>query len=237
MEIAFVSSNRFSLEIEKLQLSFTSRVLKNITINPSRFIASMLLGNNIALVVYGIFMGERILHFFPHTILSGEDPSLIVVFYQTLLSTGIILLTAEFLPKVFFQLYSKLQLKYLLFQLLFLLFILSNYLFNNSIHRYILSRFFKTNSDKVQLSFSKVELGNFIEEQVESIYDKDNLDSEIKIFQNALEFSDVRAKEAMVPRAELVAVDQNTPVEELKSLFIETGLSKIPVYKNLLIRF
>ena len=101
----------------------------------------------------------------------------------------------------------------------------------------ILSRFFKTNSDKVQLSFSKVELGNFIEEQVESFYDKDNLDSEIKIFQNALEFSEVRAKEAMVPRAELVAVDQNTPVEELKSLFIETGLSKIPFIINLLIRF
>ena len=91
---------------------FNAKVLKNITINPSRFIASMLLGNNIALVVYGIFMGERILHFlFPNTILSGKDPSLIVVFYQTLLSTGIILLTAEFLPKVFFQLYSNIAIK------------------------------------------------------------------------------------------------------------------------------
>ena len=234
MEIAFVSSNRFSLEIEKLQLSFTSKVLKNITINPSRFIASMLLGNNIALVVYGIFMGERILHFlFPNTILSGKDPSLIVVFYQTLLSTGIILLTAEFLPKVFFQLYSNIAIK--IFAIPVALFYYLFYPITYLIIQFtdiILSRFFKTNSDKVQLSFSKVELGNFIEEQVESIYDKDNLDSEIKIFQNALEFSEVRAKEAMVPRAELVAVDQNTPVEELKSLFIETGLSKIPVYNK-----
>ena len=234
MEIAFVSSNRFSLEIEKLQLSFTSRVLKNITINPSRFIASMLLGNNIALVVYGIFMGERILHFFfPNTILSGEDPSLIVVFYQTLLSTGIILLTAEFLPKVFFQLYSNIAIKVFAIPVAFFYYLF--YPITYLIIQFtdiILSRFFKTNSDKVQLSFSKVELGNFIEEQVESFYDKDNLDSEIKIFQNALEFSEVRAKEAMVPRAELVAVDQNTPVEELKSLFIETGLSKIPVYNK-----
>ena len=234
MEIAFVSSNRFSLEIEKLQLSFTSKVLKNITINPSRFIASMLLGNNIALVVYGIFMGERILHFlFPNTILSGKDPSLIVVFYQTLLSTGIILLTAEFLPKVFFQLYSNIAIKVFAIPVAFFYYLF--YPITYLIIQFtdiILSRFFKTNSDKVQLSFSKVELGNFIEEQVESFYDKDNLDSEIKIFQNALEFSEVRAKEAMVPRAELVAVDQNTPVEELKSLFIETGLSKIPVYNK-----
>ncbi len=107
MEIAFVSSNRIFLEIEKLQEGLTSRILKNITKNPSRFIASMLLGNNIALVVYGIFMGDRILQlFFPHTLLSGNT-SLSIVFYQTLISTAIILLTAEFLPKVFFQLYAN----------------------------------------------------------------------------------------------------------------------------------
>jgi len=104
MEIAFVSSNRIYLEIEKMQGSFTSKVLKSITKNPSRFIASMLLGNNIALVVYGIFTGDRILQlFFSETLLSGGEPSLIVIFYQTLISTGIILLTAEFLPKVFFS--------------------------------------------------------------------------------------------------------------------------------------
>ena len=155
------------------------------------------------------------------------------MFYQTLLSTGIILLTAEFLPKVFFQLYSNIAIKVFAIPVAFFYYLF--YPITYLIIQFtdiILSRFFKTNSDKVQLSFSKVELGNFIEEQVESIYDKDNLDSEIKIFQNALEFSDVRAKEAMVPRAELVAVDQNTPVEELKSLFIETGLSKIPVYNK-----
>jgi len=104
MEIAFVSSNRIYLEIEKMQGSFTSKVLKSITKNPSRFIASMLLGNNIALVVYGIFTGDRILQlFFSETLLSVGEPSLIVIFYQTLISTGIILLTAEFLPKVFFS--------------------------------------------------------------------------------------------------------------------------------------
>ena len=102
MEIAFVSSNRIYLEIEKLQGGYEAKVLKNITKKPSRFIASMLLGNNIALVVYGIFMGERILQIFhPQTLLTDEA-SLLTVFYQSIISTGIILLTAEFLPKVFF---------------------------------------------------------------------------------------------------------------------------------------
>ena len=113
MEIAFVSSNRFYLEIEKSQEGLTSKVLKTITQNPSQFIATMLLGNNVALVLYGIFMGDRILQLiFPQALLSGEA-SLIIVFYQTLISTAIILLTAEFLPKVFFQLYANTFIKIL----------------------------------------------------------------------------------------------------------------------------
>ena len=233
MEIAFVSSNRIYLEIEKLQHGLTSTVLKNITKNPSRFIAAMLLGNNIALVVYGIFMGERILQlFFPNTLLSGEA-SLTIVFYQTLLSTGIILLTAEFLPKVFFQLYANTFIKifavpvalfyYLFYPFTFLIIGLTDV---------ILKRFLNTETDQVQLSFSKIELGNYIEEQLESAKDKEELDSEIQIFQNALEFSEVKTREAMVPRAEVIAVEESTSLEEIISLFISTGLSKIPVYRK-----
>ena len=233
MEIAFVSSNRIYLEIEKLQLGLTSKVLKKITQNPSRFIASMLLGNNIALVVYGIFMGDRILQlFFPNTLLTGEA-SLTVVFYQTLISTGVILLTAEFLPKVFFQLYANTFIKifaipvaffyYFFYPLTFLIIELTDY---------ILKKFLNTETDQVQLSFSKIELGNYIEEQLESAQDKENLDSEIQIFQNALDFSEVKTREAMVPRAEVIAVEESTSLEEITALFISTGLSKIPVYKE-----
>ena len=233
MEIAFVSSNRIYLEIEKLQGSFTSRVLKSITEKPSRFIASMLLGNNVALVIYGIFTGDRILQvFFPETILLGEA-SLIVVFYQTLISTAVILLTAEFLPKVFFQLYANLAIK--IFAIPVAIFYYAFYPLTYLIIQFtdvILKRLLKTDSDQVQLSFSKVELGNYIEEQLESSFDKENLDSEIQIFQNALDFSEVKTKEAMVPRAEVVAVDQDTPIEEIKALFISTGFSKIPIFKE-----
>ena len=233
MEIAFVSSNRIYLEIEKLQGSFTSKVLKSITQNPSRFIACMLLGNNIALVIYGIFAGDRILQiFFPETILSGEA-SLVVVLYQTLISTAVILITAEFLPKVFFQLYANLAIKIFAIPVAFFYYVFYPITFLViQFTDIILKRFFKTDSDQIQLSFSKIELGNYIEEQLESSFDKENLDSEIQIFQNALDFSEVKTKEAMVPRAEVVAVDQDTPIEEIRTLFISTGFSKIPVFKE-----
>ena len=233
MEIAFVSSNRIYLEIEKSQQSFTSKVLKSITKKPSRFIATMLLGNNVALVLYGIFMGDRILQiFYPQTLLSGEA-SLLIVFYQTLISTAIILLTAEFLPKVFFQLYANTFIK--IFSIPVAFFYALFYPITFLIIEFtdvILKQFFKTGSDKVQLSFSKVELGNYIDEQLESYNDKENLDSEIQIFQNALDFSEVKTREAMVPRAEVIAVEEKTSIQDIKALFISTGLSKIPVYKE-----
>ena len=233
MEIAFVSSNRIYLEIEKSQQGFTSKVLKSITQKPSRFIATMLLGNNVALVLYGIFMGDRILQiFYPQTLLSGET-SLFIVFYQTLISTAIILLTAEFLPKVFFQLYANTFIK--IFSIPVAFFYALFYPITFLIIEFtdlILKQFFKTGSDKVQLSFSKVELGNYIDEQLESFNDKENLDSEIQIFQNALDFSEVKTREAMVPRAEVIAVEEKTSIQDIKALFISTGLSKIPVYKE-----
>ena len=233
MEIAFVSSNRIYLEIEKSQSGVTSSVLKTITQNPSQFIATMLLGNNIALVLYGIFMGDRILRlFFPETLLSGQA-SLIVIFYQTLISTAIILLTAEFLPKVFFQLYANTFIK--IFALPVAIFYFLFYPITYSIIEFtdiILKRFFKTGNDEVQLSFSKVELGNYIEEQLESSQNNENLDTEIEIFQKALDFSEVKTREAMVPRAEVIAVEEQTSIEDIKALFINTGLSKIPVYKE-----
>ena len=231
MEIAFISSNRIQLEIEKLQDGITSKVLKNITSNPSRFIASMLIGNNISLVVYGIFMGDRILQlFFRETLLSGEI-SLKIVFYQTVISTIIILLTAEFLPKVFFQLYANFFIKIFAIPVsifYYIFFPISQIILK--LTDFILKYFFKTDSDNIKLSFSKVELGNYIDEQLDSFSNQENLDSEIEIFKNALDFSDVKAREIMIPRTELICVDKNSSISEIKKLFIKTGLSKILIY-------
>ncbi|MGB1971430.1 MAG: hemolysin family protein [Flavobacteriaceae bacterium] len=230
MEIAFVSSNRIFLEIEKKKAKFTANFLKFITQNPSRFITTMLIGNNIALVIYGIFMGDKIIQlFFPNLI--GEQIPLDVLFYQTLISTVVILLTAEFLPKVFFQLYANQLVKFFalpaaIFQAIF---IPISYVVLK-ITDALLLIFFQSKTKTLELSFSKLELGDYIEEQVEGIENRDHLDSEIQIFQNALEFSDVKAREVMVPRAEITAIEKTKGIDKLSSLFASTGFSKIPVY-------
>ena len=232
MEIAFVASNRIFLEIEKQQKGLRALGLKLLTKNPSRFIATMLVGNNIALVVYGIFMGDRILQLLVQQSYPTGSTEFLLLFYQTLISTGIILLTAEFLPKVFFQLYANTFMKIFVAPAAFFYFLLSPITaLIIALTDSILKRF-GVAADQVQLSISKVELGNYIEEQVERTKDKGNLDAEIQIFQNALEFSEVKAREAMVPRAEITAVDQSIALKELYDLFVSTGFSKILVYKD-----
>ncbi|MEK9781662.1 MAG: hemolysin family protein [Flavobacteriales bacterium] len=232
MEIAFVASNRIFLEIEKQQKGLRALGLKLLTKNPSRFIATMLVGNNIALVVYGIFMGDRILQLLVQQSYLTGSTEFLLLFYQTLISTGIILLTAEFLPKVFFQLYANTFMKIFVAPATFFYFLLSPITaLIIALTDSILKRF-GVAADQVQLSISKVELGNYIEEQVERTKDKENLDAEIQIFQNALEFSEVKAREAMVPRAEITAVDQSIALKELYDIFVSTGFSKILVYKD-----
>tara|TARA_B100000963_G_scaffold333702_1_gene326243 strand:+ start:3838 stop:5112 length:1275 start_codon:yes stop_codon:yes gene_type:complete len=233
MEIAFVSANKIFLEIEKQQAGFNAKFLNFITKNPSRFIATMLVGNNISLVIYGIFMGDRILQlFFPET-LSGEGISIRIVFIQTVISTIIILITAEFLPKVFFQQFSNVLIKIFAFPTAFFYALFSPITtMIIKLSDLILMKFFSTKGDQIQLTFSKIELGNYIEEQLESTKDIDNVDSEIQIFQNALDFSEVKVREAMVPRTEVVSIEIGASLSDVKKLFTSSGLSKIPVFEN-----
>jgi CBS domain containing-hemolysin-like protein len=238
MEIAYVSSNKIHIEIEKKQDDFLANILKRLTAKPSKFIATMLIGNNIALVIYGFVMGDVLMEWFQSMLPSQyqivtyllTDLSLLS---QTIISTIIILFTAEFLPKVFFQIYANSFLKIFAFPayIFYLLFwFLSSFII--SISDMILKRFFKTEGDDVQLAMTKVELGNYISEQMESIEEHDEIDSEIQIFQNALEFSEVKAREVMIPRTEIIAVEVKKTIPEISSLFIESGLSKILVYKE-----
>jgi CBS domain containing-hemolysin-like protein len=231
MEIAFVSSNKIYLEIEKKQDNFLSTILTKITEKPSQFIATMLVGNNVSMVVYGFFMGDLLMKYINsyHFRISSISSLLL----QTVLSTLIVLITSEFIPKVFFQLYANSLMKffaipsYFFFKLFFYI-----SLFIIWISDFILRKFFKTAGDYVPSFFSKTELGNYINEQMSTVNDSENIDSEIQIFQNALEFSGVKAREIMTPRTELVAIEINESVDALKQLFIDTGYSKIIVYQN-----
>jgi CBS domain containing-hemolysin-like protein len=233
MEIAFVSSNKIYLEIEKKQDDFISKILTKLTEKPSKFIATMLVGNNIAMVVYGFFMGDLLMNWFRNLGYHFTDLSNLLL--QTSISTLIVLMTSEFLPKVFFQIYANSFIK--IFALPAYFFYKLFYYFSSTllgISDYVLKKFFKTEGDQITLSFSKVELGNYISEQMNAIDDHENIDSEIQIFQNALEFSGVKARDIMTPRTEIVAVDLYSSVVELRELFIETGYSKILVYHNTL---
>ncbi len=231
MEIAFVSSNKIYLEIEKKQDNFLSNILTKLTEKPSKFIATMLVGNNVSMVVYGFFMGDMLMKWiqsFPFHL--SNFASLLI---QTIISTLIVLLTSEFLPKVFFQVYSNSLMKFFAIPS-YIFYISFNYIstFVIWISDFILKKFFNTEGDYVPSFFSKVELGNYINEQMSSVQDHEEVDSEIQIFQNALEFSGVKARDIMTPRTELVAVDIYDSISELKELFITTGYSKIIVYQN-----
>ncbi|HPW97100.1 MAG TPA: hemolysin family protein [Flavobacterium sp.] len=233
MEIAFVSSNKIYLEIEKKQDDFLGTILSKITKKPSKFIATMLVGNNISIVIYGFFMGDLILKWFENFGFHFTELSTILL--QTIISTTVILMTAEFLPKVFFQIYANSFMKffalpaYIFYQLFYYI---SSFMI--WISDFILKKFFKTDGDQINLTFSKVELGNYITEQMNAVNDEDEVDTEIQMFQNALEFAGVKAREIMTPRTEMVAVDLYSSVAELRKLFIETGYSKILVYQNTL---
>ena len=238
MEIAFISSNRLYLELEKKKGDFISKILTTITEKSSRFITTMLVGNNISLVVYSYFMGELLMNWF-HNFLPSE---IAIVNYlledlqlltQTLISTVVILVTAEFLPKALFRVYANEAVKifaipaYIFF---YLFYFLSSFI--SAISDFFLRVIFKTEGDEIQTEFSKEELGNYITEQLETNKEDEEVDSEIQIFQNALEFHKVKAREIMVPRIEIVAVELHETVSNLKKVFIESGFSKILVYNN-----
>ncbi len=238
MEIAYVSSNKIHIEIEKKQGGFISNILARLTKKPSKFIATMLVGNNIALVIYGFYMGEVLISAFG-SLLPSQYWMLdyfiteLNLLTQTIISTGIILITAEFLPKVFFQIYSNTLLKVFSFPAYVFYIVFSPISsFVIWVSDFVLKKFLKTDGDQVQLAFSKTELGDYISEQMETVEKDDEIDSEIQIFQNALDFSDVKSREVMIPRTEVVAVEKSQSIEEVSKLFIDTGLSKIIVYNG-----
>ncbi len=229
MEIAFVSANKMHIELEKKRKGFIPKLLTKITQKSSKFITTMLVGNNISLVIYSYYMGAFLIRFLP--VETFNDFSILLI--QTIISTIVILITAEFLPKAIFRIYANEALKFFALPA-YIFYFLFHYFseFITLISDFFLRVFLKTNADEQQTEFSKEELGNYINEQLETGNDDDEMDSEIQIFQNALEFQNLKAREVMVPRTEIVSLEIHETVINLKKTFIETGLSKILVYKT-----
>ena len=207
----------------------TSRILSYVFRNSNNFISTMLVGNNIALVIYGILMAQIIKVHLLGDLISND---FVEVLLQTVISTLIILVTGEFLPKTLFKINPNLVLKVCAFPLFICYVIL--YLISqlSSGLSYLFLRMFgmKINKEASDKAFGKVDLDYFVQSSIDNAEDEEELDTEVKIFQNALDFSSIKIRDCIVPRTEVVAVDLTTSLEELKSLFVESGISKIIVY-------
>lgn len=230
MEIAFVSVDKLRFEMEKKQ-GWTSSVLSYFFRNPNNFISTMLVGNNIALVIYGILMAQMIDQY----LLAGMvENHFLQVLVQTVLSTLVILVTGEFLPKNLFKINPNLMLRVLAFPLLVCYVVLFPVSKFSSGLSYLCLRIMgiRVNKEASDKAFGKVDLDYFVQSGIDNAENEEELDTEVKIFQNALDFSSVRIRDCIVPRTEIVAVGLDASLDELKNLFIESGLSKILVYKE-----
>lgn len=229
MEIAFVSANKLHIELEKKKKGLTGFAISSFSKSSSKFITTMLVGNNISLVVYSYFMGDLLVNLLPIQHWNGFSTLLT----QTIISTLLILITAEFLPKAIFRIYANDVLR--IFSIPAYVFFLLFYVFSeiiNGISNFFLKVFFKTTSQDEQTEFGREELGHYISEQLETQNEDSDIDSEIQIFQNALEFQNLKAREIMVPRTEICSLEIHNSVKELREKFIATGYSKIIIYKN-----
>ena len=228
MEIAFVSVDKLRFEMDK-KAGVTSAILSYFFRNPNDFISTMLVGNNIALVIYGIFMAQII----EGNLLAGVISNhFAVVLIQTIISTLVILVTGEFLPKTLFKINPNLALRvcamplFVCYVVLFPVSKLASGL--SSVFLYIFG--VRINKEARARAFGKVDLDYFVQSSIENAESEENLDAEVKIFQNALDFSNIKIRDCIVPRTEVVAVDVSASLDELKSLFVESGISKIIVY-------
>jgi len=227
-EIAYVAANRLKIEVDNNAGKLSGRILSRFLKYPDRFISTMLIGNNIALVVYGMYFAKMLN---PKLELFISNDALVLLI-QTILATILILVTAEFLPKVFFQINPNSILNLLAVPLLiiyFLLFVPTEFVL--SLARLFL-RLVGIKPEKTELVFTKVDLMHFVQDVNDRIANDSELDHEIKFLQNALDFSKIRVRDCMVPRTDIVALDIDTDIETLMNRFVESGLSKILIFRD-----
>lgn len=233
MEIAFVSANKFRFEIDRNTQSISNRFLSIFFAHPQQFISTMLVGNNIALVVYGLQMAIIL----EPWLYSFTGSPLLTLLFQTVLSTLIILITAEYLPKTLFRFNANFWLGVFSLPLLICYTILYPIAFVTSHFSKRVIRLWGS-SEKTEdndTDFGRADISNFIEENFETQEgeDKESInENDFKLFQNVLDFSKVKLRECIVPRTEIVAVEMNETLEILKQKFIESGYSKVLIYNE-----
>lgn len=231
MEIAFVSSNKLLHGIDRSERSLTSSAINKFYSNSNNFISTLLVGNNIVLVIYGILMA-RILNSTILAELQGNESVRLLL--ETVISTIVIIFTGEFVPKALFRIDPNSSLKrfaLIIYPIYIILYPLSKF---TTFCSCLLLRIFNVRiKDEVRdTTFTKTELNNLIQSTLDNADEKEDIDNDVRIFQNALDFSSIKVRDCLVPRTEIDAVEVNTPLEELKSVFTESGHSKVVVFKD-----
>lgn len=233
MEIAFVSSNRLKQELDLKRKILPARILSIFYTNPSRFIGALLLGNNIALVIYGIAMAKQLEPIINDVLPLQYRSELIILLIQTLISTLIILITAEFIPKILFRINPNSILKFFAFPIwLFYFIFYPIILLFIGLAEFILKKIFRLQLDNGNYQFTMIDLEEYVKEYKQTVEQTEEIDPEFQMIKNAIEFKHVKLRECMVPRTEIKALDINEDIDTLQNLFTETGHSKILIYKK-----
>ena len=233
LEIAFVSSNKLRIELDKNKGLFTAKMLSEFVKNPSRVLGALLLGNNIALVIYGIAMAGILEPSIEQMLSPKYASEFLILIIQTIVSTVLILIVAEFIPKALFRINPNTILK--IFVIPFKLFYLVFYPFIHFLAwlaEFILKSLFRIKFSREEYVFSPVDLDHYLKEYSSDSLDDNEVKQEIQMLQNAIDFRKVKLRECMVPRTEITAVDQEESIDDLRLRFIESGHSKILVFRE-----
>lgn len=234
MEIAFVSSSKLRFEMDKeSNKGLSTRIISVFYEHPNNFISTLLVGNNIALVIYGILMA-RLLDIWFLGALREQGYEVLQIICETIISTLIVLVTGEFLPKTLFKINPNGVIRFFAIPtMLFYVILYPISKFTSGISKLLLKCFgMNVKNTNTDTAFTKVDLDYLIQSNIDDVKNEDEINDEVKIFQNALDFSNVKVRDCIVPRTEIDAVDTETSLEELKSRFVESGHSKIIVYKD-----
>jgi CBS domain containing-hemolysin-like protein len=232
IEIAFISANKLLIELKNKQGSYYAKILSPFIANPSKFISTTLIGNNIGLVIYGIYMAKVLDDAFLQLFPALANYHFLLFFLQSLISTLIVLVTAEFLPKVLFRINPDNILK-----VLALPFLVFYYLFWPVVHfitwlsKLILTRIGGTQFTENTPAFSRVDLDQYIN-QINHKDLPEDIEVDTEIFRNALDFSNIKVRQCLTPRTELISMNIDAGIKELHKMFVDTGLSKILIYKD-----
>lgn len=235
LEISFISADKFRIELEKKQGSYAANLMSFYQKSPSRFIISMLVGNNVTLVIYGIFMALALQPWIDQVMvaLNLGSGSVVELLLQTVVSTLVVLITAEFLPKSLALINPNGMLRAFALPVSLIYYILwPAVALVNSTTRFIIKHVFKSEYSDTQPAFGLTDLNNYLKRHLNSSQSEDKIEVSTKIFNKALEFKNIRVRECMIPRTDIIAVDLEDGLTALKSAFHESGHTKIPVYRE-----